>query len=281
MKYYIVDDNFTVIKSLEKIVETKKLGEVIGFSTNPSNAILEILKMNPDIVLVDLLMGKMDGISLVRTIKEQRPNLSFVMISQVADKEMVANAYKAGVEFFINKPVNIIEVESVLRKLAEQKKMEAVVKNIRGVMDTVENNTKAPSNEDNNRLNTIKTFLSIIGLLGESGTPDVLNLCDYLIENDLSYTKNVLEDYCTLNNKNVKNVEQRMRRAIKKGMSNVAHTLTDDYGSDVVREYSSYVFEYRSIKEEMDVVLGKSELGGRVNVSKFFDGLLAYRELEN
>ena len=279
MRYYIVDDNFTVVKSLEKIVETKELGEVVGFNTDPGEAILEILKMNPDIVLVDLLMAKMDGISLVKTIKDQKPELTFVMISQVADKEMVANAYKAGVEFFINKPVNIIEVESVLKKVCENKKMENVVNNIKGVMDSV-NSVNRINHSNTDKLNSIKTFLSIIGLLGETGTEDILGLCGYLIDNNIYYSKAALVDYSRLINENIKNVEQRVRRAIKRGMNNVAHTLTDDYGSDVIREYSSYVYEYKSVKEEMDLILGKSEFGGRVNVSKFFDGLLAYRELE-
>ena len=46
MNYYVVDDNFAVIKSLEKIVESKKLGEVIGFNTDPGDAIIEIMKIN-------------------------------------------------------------------------------------------------------------------------------------------------------------------------------------------------------------------------------------------
>ena len=279
MNYYVVDDNFAVIKSLEKIVESKKLGEVIGFNTDPGDAIIEIMKINPEIVLVDLLMGKMDGISLVRTIKEQKPEMTFVMISQVADKEMVANAYKAGVEFFINKPVNIIEVESVLKKVCENKKMEKVVNNIKGVMDTVNNENKTITIKPD-ELGTIKTFLSIIGLLGETGTEEILGICKHLIDNNIKYSKTALVEFCESNDESVKNVEQRIRRSIKRGMNNVAHTLTDDYGSDVIREYSSYVFEYKSVKEEMDLILEKSDIGGRVNVSKFFDGLLAYRELE-
>jgi len=279
MNYYIVDDNFAVVKSLERIVESKKLGEVIGFNTDPGDAILEIIRTNPDIILVDLLMAKMDGISLVRTVKDQRPELTFVMISQVADKEMVANAYRAGVEFFISKPVNIIEVESVLKKVCETKKMEKVVNNIKGVMDSVNQGVKTnPAKSD--KLGSIKTFLSIIGLLGETGTEEILVICEFLIDKNVKYSKLALIEFSEMSGESVKNVEQRIRRAIKRVMNNVAHTLNDDYGSDVIREYSGYVFEYRSVKEEMDMILGKREFGGRVNMSKFFDGLLAYRELE-
>ena len=42
------------------------------------------------------------------------------MISQVAAKELIGKAYDAGIEFFISKPINIIEVKSVIRNVDEQ-----------------------------------------------------------------------------------------------------------------------------------------------------------------
>ena len=42
------------------------------------------------------------------------------MISQIVNKEMVGEAYEKGVEFFIHKPINRIEVHSILKKTAEQ-----------------------------------------------------------------------------------------------------------------------------------------------------------------
>ena len=69
MKYYIVDDEIGTVKTLENIVESRDLGEVIGYATDPEKAIGEILALQPDIILVDLLMSKMDGIALVGQIK--------------------------------------------------------------------------------------------------------------------------------------------------------------------------------------------------------------------
>ena len=42
------------------------------------------------------------------------------MISQIVNKEMVGEAYEKGVEFFIHKPINRVEVQSILKKTAEQ-----------------------------------------------------------------------------------------------------------------------------------------------------------------
>ena len=191
MKYYIVDDEIGTVKTLENIVESRDLGEVIGYATDPEKAIGEILALQPDIILVDLLMSKMDGIALVGQIKKVRPKASFVMISQVADKDMIEQAYNAGVEFFINKPVNIIEVEKVLGNVSEKIKMNSLVAGIRGMFAETEELSRQPARRED-VLREINVFLGLLGMLGEKGTSDILSVCQYLIEHDEEYSKEVL-----------------------------------------------------------------------------------------
>ena len=117
MRFYIVDDNIAVIKVLENIIRTRELGQTIGTSTDPEQAVREIIHLQPEIVLVDLLMSGIDGVTLVTEVKKQAPEIAFVMISKVSDKKMVQSAYEAGVEFFIQKPISVIEVEKVITGL--------------------------------------------------------------------------------------------------------------------------------------------------------------------
>ena len=131
--YYIIDDNIAIVKSLEKIIKLRELGNVCGCCTDPEEALEEILEERPDIVLVDLLMGGMDGITLMDRVKERIPEISFVMVSKVTDKEMVQQAYTAGVEFFIHKPVNLVEVETVLRNVADRIKMREVMGSLQDI----------------------------------------------------------------------------------------------------------------------------------------------------
>ena len=75
----------------------------------------------------------------------------------------------------------------------------------------------------------------------------------------------------------MKNIEQRARRAIKKGLTNTANAALDDYAGNVVDVYAGYVFDFKSIKDEMNAIEGKgSPAGGRVSLSRFMDGLIAY-----
>lgn len=274
MKYYLIDDEIGIVKTLENIIEAKNLGEVIGYSTEPLKGQEEIVSMRPDIVLVDLLMSNMDGISLVREIKKIRPEIGFVMISKVTDKSMVEQAYSAGVEFFIHKPINLIEVEKVLRNVADKLKMNSIMVNIRGMFEENQDSRNAKKAEDT--MQEIHLFLGLLGMTGEKGTADIMDVCRYLEEHDESYTKDVLLQVAEKKGDSARNVEQRMRRAIKKGLNNVAIRGIDDYSSEVFQVYANYVFEFRDIKDEMDNIKGLTPGGGRVNISKFIEGLLLY-----
>lgn len=64
-------------------------------------------------------MPEIDGITFVKRARSYAPDLTFIMLSQVASKDMIADAYSAGIEFYIHKPINSIEVESILRKVSE------------------------------------------------------------------------------------------------------------------------------------------------------------------
>ena len=76
MRFYIVDDNIAVIKVLENIIRTRELGQTIGTSTDPEQAVREIIHLQPEIVLVDLLMSGIDGVTLVTEVKKQAPEIA-------------------------------------------------------------------------------------------------------------------------------------------------------------------------------------------------------------
>ena len=106
-------------------------------------------------------------------------------------------------------------------------------------------------------------------------------LCQYLIKKGESYNKKALEEVAQSRGDTSKNMEQRMRRAIKKGLSNVASIGLSDYGNDIFQLYANYVFDFKSIKDEMECIEGRNENGGRVAIPKFVEGLLMYKNSYN
>lgn len=274
MRYYIVDDDINIVKILTNIIEENDLGEVVGFSNDGDRALREILIINPDIVLVDLLMPKLDGSSLVKEIKSIKPRINFIMISQVSDKELVSESYKSGIEFFISKPINIIEVEKVINKVAEKIKLENMITNIKKVFNDVE----IHQNTACNNIKEIKYILSKLGMLGEKGTNDIINICIYLMEKGKTYEECNINDLCRYLGDNPKTIKQRIRRAIKNGLTNLANTGLEDYYSEHFQNYASMLFDFENVKAEMDYIRGKRRAGGKVNINKFFEGLMLLTE---
>lgn len=281
MKIFIVDDNISIVKVLEKIIEDKDLGQVIGKASNGLDAMEDIKLLRPDIVLVDLLMPGKDGISMVREMKAFNPDILYIMISQVSSKEMISKAYQSGIEFYISKPIDAIEVETVLGKVIERIEMNMKLEKIQSLFVgggslVVENASKA---EVDNQAG-IKRVMQRMGILGEAGSQDIINAADYLISNNLSMSDITVIELCSNFNDNPKTMEQRIRRTATAGMINLANIGIEDYMNETFVEYSNGLYNFEQLKTEMDFIRGKTKKRGKVNLKKFLEGIVYYSKLE-
>lgn len=275
MRFYVLDDLIRSVKSLTNIIETKNLGEVIGSNTDSEKAVSEIISKNPDIVIVDLLMPVKDGITVVNEVRAINPNISFIMVSQVVDKHMISDAYNAGIEFFITKPNNVIEIENVIRRVIEKKQMESVLQGIKSVIGTPSVSAPVAQMDLNNKkISKVKKILGYVGLSGESGSKDIISVSEYLIKNNLKYdSKSTLNTYSLSLGEDPKSVKQRIRRAVKRGLTNVAALGVEDSYNDTFSDYSHILFNFDAVKMEMDLIRGKSAYGGRPSIDTFLEGL--------
>ncbi len=130
---YIIEDDETMIELLSDIIEEQNLGMVLGSCAGESLEPEELRKLRPDMILVDFLMPGKDGTEVVRELKAQGLTAKFIMISQVSSKEMIGRAYDAGVDFYINKPLNLIEVASVISNVTMQIRNERTIDHLRSM----------------------------------------------------------------------------------------------------------------------------------------------------
>ncbi|HPP31258.1 MAG TPA: response regulator, partial [Soehngenia sp.] len=118
------------------MVEDRKLGEIIGYAKDGIEAMNKIIVYQPEIVLIDLLIPCKDGINVVKDFQNTDNKPIFIMISQVSSKDMIAKAYESGIEFFIQKPINAIEVENVIKKVKEKLDMQIKLNSIKKLFDS-------------------------------------------------------------------------------------------------------------------------------------------------
>ena len=278
MRIYIIEDDPSVISILEDIVERSKLGVVCGDTAEEPPNPEHIAAVGPDILLIDRLMPGKDGIQVIRELKELGCTARFIMISQVSAKEMVAKAYTAGVEFFIQKPINLIEVRQVLQNVIRQIENERALRTIQSVF--VGHEPPQPqANAYQQESRRIKYTLSQLGMAGEKGSQDISQMCLHLLEQGQTASQVGVSTLCAQLSSAPKTMEQRARRAVERGLSHIASLGLEDYANEIFTRYSARLFSFQEVRAEMVRLQGKGP-GGKVNLKKFLDGLLILAEEE-
>ena len=282
MRYFIVDDDRASRMMLNHIINESMLGTVIGEAANGEEAIPQILMTQPDFVLIDLLMPHLDGIATIERLSENRFNGSFIMISQVVNKEMVAEAYEKGVEFFIHKPINKIEVQTILRKTEEQHRLKSSIQAIRQSLTSFE----TPQIQVKKTVRDhVQSILNDMGIVGEVGSEDITKIIEQLVSEKhnlapLPPLKEIYEKLAMLTKtspddilKESKAIEQRIRRTILAAMINLANLGIVDYTNSEFEYYAPRYFDLTDIRQLMNQIERNSERKAKVNIKKFIQVL--------
>lgn len=282
MKFYFVDDDKNIRTILKILVTERNLGECCGSSGNGDDALEDVAALHPDIIIVDLLMPDMDGISFVEKARKISPESACIMLSQVASKDLIAKAYESGIEFFIQKPLNAIEVESVIRNVLKTLSMHRTIGKVQSLFETEfsENGRQSdnPSPQSENFQSRLTHVLQKLGIIGELGSKDIITLITWLHDRSETLEQQTLGRLLSQFSENPKSVEQRIRRAASTGLVNLAHLGLEDYSNDVFTEFSNTLYNFEQVRREMDYIRRKSDKHGNVKIRSFLNALLSYCE---
>lgn len=281
MRFVIIEDDVSVRKIISNIIQKYNLGSVVAECGDGLKAEAIVADYTPDVALVDLLLPGQDGVALIRKLKEAGVDSSFIMISESTSQPMITKAYQTGIDFYIHKPINVLEITSVIQKVEESRRLRAVMSLIS--QTTAKYVTPSPQVaevDDNARKNRINRLFSDLGIIGEAGAKTIQQLAQLLdtrlvSNHEQSYQLHELyQELSVSTGQDVKTIEQRVRRAIAKAMHNVANTGIEDYHSDKFEMYSGTLFDFKEIRQEMAFIQGKGSYHGKINIKKFLEGLL-------
>ncbi|HSE90685.1 MAG TPA: response regulator [Candidatus Binatia bacterium] len=111
-----VDDEVGVRESL-KMVFSKEYRLLEAASVDA--AIRKVLEERPQVVLLDILMPKTDGIEILRQIKTIHPSCEVIMLTGVNSQQLAAKAMDFGAFDFIGKPFDVVELRQKVKKALE------------------------------------------------------------------------------------------------------------------------------------------------------------------
>jgi two-component system response regulator YesN len=159
-KLYIADDELIIINGLKKLLNWQDLQcEIVGESNNGKKAEEEIVKLKPDIAILDIRMPFRSGLQILKTINEHELHTKVVFLSAYAEFDYAQEALNLGAANYLTKPVNSAKLETAVKEAVKHIEADA---NAREALDRVKRMeiNQNPGSFEWGR-NTIKDFIRV------------------------------------------------------------------------------------------------------------------------
>ncbi len=115
IRVMVVDDHAMVRQGLSTFLKVFDDLELAGEASNGIEAIELCNKVHPDVILMDIVMPNMDGITAIKKIKQKNPTIQIVALSSFKDEALVVNSLQAGAIGYLLKNVTADELAHTIR----------------------------------------------------------------------------------------------------------------------------------------------------------------------
>ncbi len=212
----IADDNDLLRDMISEVISAEDDMQIVGTAKDGEEAYNMIKTKNPDVVILDIVMPKMDGLEVldrVRMDKDVSDDTAIVMLSAVGKEVITEDAFARGADYFIMKPFHKESLIAKIKNLHEQKSGRRIRTN----------NSHMTSNESPVSIKSIEE--EVTDIIHEVGVPAHIKGYQYLREaiimsvNDMdmlnSITKILYPEIAKKYNTTSSRVERAIRHAIE------------------------------------------------------------------
>jgi YesN/AraC family two-component response regulator len=121
LKVFLVEDESVIREGFRDKIPWEQYGfQLVGEAGDGEMALPMIRKLKPDLLITDIKMPFMDGLSLSEIVKEEFPKIKIIIISGYDDFEYARQAIKAGVDQYLLKPITRTTLRGVLLEMKEK-----------------------------------------------------------------------------------------------------------------------------------------------------------------
>ncbi len=119
IKVLIADDHTIVRAGLTALLGTEKDIEVVGEAKNGAEAVSKAVELHPDIVIMDLMMPKMDGVEATKELLRKAPSAKTILLTTYGTSDGIAHALRAGARGAVLKNADNSELAKAIRIVAQ------------------------------------------------------------------------------------------------------------------------------------------------------------------
>jgi NarL family two-component system response regulator LiaR len=117
IRILVADDHAVVREGLRALIETEPGMELIGEAADGVEAVRQARALEPDVILLDLVMPRKGGIEAIREIKQETPSVRILVLTSFAEDDKVFPAIKAGAQGYLLKDASPRELLGAIRDI--------------------------------------------------------------------------------------------------------------------------------------------------------------------
>ena len=118
-RVYVVEDQPLLLKNLVKVLGTFPELELVGTSQDGEDAVEDIIRVRPQLVLLDLELPGLNGIQVTQRVKRRAPEVEILILTSFEDEQKVYEAIQAGASGYLVKRVGPEKIRSGIRDVME------------------------------------------------------------------------------------------------------------------------------------------------------------------
>ena len=121
IRILIADDNFDFVTTIVNYLNQEEDFEIVATAKDGIEAFEKIMKTNPDVVLLDVIMPHMDGLGVLEKLNEEGKTITCIMLSAVGQTKITQKAISLGADYYVVKPFDIDVLINRIRDIKNYK----------------------------------------------------------------------------------------------------------------------------------------------------------------
>lgn len=286
----VIDDEYIVVEGIKAMIARKMMNyEVVGWAYDGIHGLEVIRETQPDLVISDIRIPGMDGLSMIESAKEFCEDTAFVVISGYTEFEYARRALKLGVMGYIDKPISIDKLKEVLERVEKEcfktrEEKQAIWQNRRkfdalntateqSISDLIEKDTGSFYKSTGNVLRILEENYDAVPDLRREVYKYLCVLCDILLENKRNIQRETLVSF-----------HEMEKKETKEQIRTYAGAIIDDIGkyieADKTKSSRGTILELLAyIENHYNEEIGLNELAERVKMSTAYLSVLFKNEV--